>query len=166
MRIIGAVLTVTASFLVGCVLSRRLERHRKSLEALITALEYLKTQICVFDTGMRRALTNTEYACPFYGMFSDAAHTMNDDGLRTAWRRSAEAHSREAELDAGDTETLMRIGDRLGVTSAENQRQNIDAATDILRRRLSAVRVECAEKGQLYRSCGLLFGVFFALIFL
>lgn len=136
------------------------------MRRVISALEYLKTRICVFDCTMKRALYDTENAYGVCGIFSSAADNMDRDGLRGAWRRSVTESGGAAALDDGDVEILLSVGDRLGSTDSENQRLNLEGARELLKRRLEEAEADYTQQGRLYRNCGLLCGMLTALLLL
>lgn len=166
MKLIGAVLIVISSSFAGIFFSRRLKKRCESLERSISALNYLKTRICIFDTSMKKALRETEKSYGLYGIFSDAAENMEREGLLYAWRSAVIKYSSAAAFNDKDTAIISSVGDRLGVTDSQSQGQNIEAAAKLLKEQLNSAKEEYSQKGRLYRSCGLLLGLFFALLLL
>ena len=163
-RFIGAGMIITASICAGAIMSARLRKRVKYLDGFAAALEYLKAHICFSDFEMEKALRLTDDVSDTGGVFRTAAENMKSDGLKKAWKRAVYINAEKMCLKASDADAIASLGERLGLTDAEDQKRNIENVLVSLAVCRAAAAKEYEKNGRLYRSCGVLCGALAALL--
>ncbi len=163
-RIIGALMLMSASAAAGVYMSSRLKKRADSLDGFASALEYLKTRICFADTALEKALRAAGDMMNDGRIFYSAADNMNADGIKKAWRHAVINSADTLCLTAADVQTVSALGNRLGLTDAEDQKRNIDAVLAALSARRAQAHEAYDKNGRLFRGCGILCGALAALL--
>ena len=163
-RFIGAGMIIAASAAAGAYMNARLHKRVKYLDNFSAALEYLKSHICFSDFEMEKALRLTDKIGNTGGVFRAAAENMRADGLKKAWKRAVYINADKMCLKAPDADALASLGERLGLTDAEDQKKNIENVLVSLSVCRAAAVKEYEKNGRLYRSCGILCGALAALL--
>ena len=163
-RFIGAIMIIAASTIAGAYMNMRLRRRVRYLDEFSAALEYLKTHICFSDFEMEKALRLTDEVSDTGGVFRAAAESMKADGLKNAWKRSVYKNADKMGLKVSDASALAALGERLGLTDAEDQKRNIENVLVLLSVCRATAQREYEKNGRLYRSCGALCGALAVLL--
>ena len=163
-RFIGAGMIIAASGAAGAIMSARLHKRVRYLDSFAAALEYLKTHICFSGFEMEKALRLTDEVGNTGGVFRTAADNMRSDGLKKAWKRAIYLNADKMCLKVSDADALASLGDRLGLTDAEDQKKNIDNVLVSLSICRAAAEKEYEKNGRLYRSCSVLCGALAVLL--
>lgn len=166
MKFIGAVMVFIVCAYCGFSLSDRLKKRQMYLSNIITALNLLETEISFGGSRLKRAFIRLDGASETCGLFKTAADRTETLGIKKAWREAVEEKQDELRLTNADTETLMSLGERLGMTDTENQVKNIRYVKNRLEAQLTAAQTEYKSMGRVLRSGGILAGLFLVLIFL
>ena len=163
-RFIGAGMIIAAGTAAGVYMNARLHKRVKYLDSFSAALEYLKSHICFSDFEMEKALKLTDEIANTGGVFRLAAENMKSDGLKKAWKRAIYLNADKMCLKTSDADTLASLGERLGLTDAEDQKKNIENVLVSLSVCRAAAAKEYEKNGRLYRSCGVLCGALSVLL--
>ena len=163
-RFIGAGLIIAASAAAGAYLNARLQKRVKYLDGFAAALEYLKAHICFSDFEMEKALRLANDVCDTGGVFCAAAENMKADGLKKAWKRAVYINADKMCLKTADANAIASLGERLGLTDAEDQKKNIENVLVSLAVCRAEAKAEYEKNGRLYRSCSVMCGALAALL--
>ena len=163
-RFIGAGMIIAASAFAGATMSARLHKRVRYLDGFAAALEYLKAHICFSDFEMEKALRLTDDVSDTGGVFRAAAENMKSDGLKKAWKRAVYINADKLCLKTSDADVLASLGERLGLTDAEDQKKNIENVLVSLSVCRAAAVKDYEKNGRLYRSCGVLCGALSVLL--
>ena len=166
-RFIGAGMIIAASAAAGAYMNSRLRKRVKHLDGFAAALEYLKAHICFSGYEMEKALRLTDESCSVRGVggvFRKTAEDMKEYGIKKAWKRAVYINADKLCLKPADADALASLGERLGLTDAEDQKKNIDNVLVSLSICRAAAVKEYEKNGRLYRSCGVLCGALAALL--
>ena len=155
---------IAASAAAGAYMNMRLQKRVKYLDSFAAALEYLKAHICFSDFEMEKALRLTGDISDTGGVFHMAAENMKADGIKKAWKRAVYINADKMCLKVPDADALASLGERLGLTDAEDQKKNIENVLVSLAVCRAEARAEYEKNGRLYRSCGVMCGALAALL--
>ena len=165
-KLIGAVMIEAACAFMGFYASDRLGKRKKYLGNIISAMSVLETEISFGANRLKRAFEAVDAMIDTRGLFSAAAERLEKEGVRRAWAGAVSEKKAELRLDAGDAEVLEMFGGRLGMTDTDEQIKNIAHVKSLLAEREKAAADEYAKSGRLYRSGGVLGGMFLILMLL
>ena len=163
-RFIGALMIIAAATFTGAYMNSRLHKRVKYLDSFSAALEYLKAHICFSDFEMEKALMLTDGISDTGGVFRETAESMKADGLKKAWKRAVYINADKMCLKPSDADALASLGERLGLTDAEDQKKNIENVLVSLAVCRAEAKAEYEKNGRLYRSCGVLCGALAVLL--
>lgn len=165
MKIIGIILFITMSGLVGRELSGRLKRRHHFFLALEDLCAQMSAMIRYERLPLDRIILRLcEHSAEFTGL---CALRINDgDHFHEAWGYAV-AHSDDcALLKPAEREELLRFGGSLGRSDISGELDLIEGFRErtVLLREESAA--ELRTKGKMYQSCSILTGIFFAILFI
>ena len=163
-KIIGAVIIEAACGFSGFYASERLKKRHKYLGNIISALSLLETEINFGANKLKKAFAAIDEMTDTCGLFSAAAGTLERDGIRRAWSDAVNEKRRDMCLTDGDAEILELFGGRLGMTDTENQLKNIGHTKELLKVLEEKAAEDYSRSGKLYRSGGVLVGLFLILM--
>lgn len=164
MKLVGATVIFIVCAYAGFSLSDRLKKRCVYLRNVCTALNLLETEIAFGGSRLKQAFIRLDSAADTRGLFKTAAEKTEELGIKRAWQESVEEKQEELRLTEKDTEVLKSLGGRLGMTDTENQIKNISYAKKQLEAQISQAEGEYERTGRLYRSGGILVGLFLILI--
>lgn len=164
MKLIGAVIIFAVCAYAGFAFSDRMKKRCVYLMNICEALNLLETEITFRGSRLKQAFIKIDKASDTRGLFKTAADNMESKGIKRAWREAAKEKSGELRFNETDTEALALLGERLGMTDTEDQIKNIIYARKRLEDNLKGAKEEYAKLGRLYRSGGILAGLFLILI--
>ena len=164
MRIIGALMIISASGAAGMRMSEGLKKRADTLDELIAALNHLKANICFSDAALEKALRRAGEAVSCGELFFTAADNMKHSGVNEAWNAAVRGGADRFCLKSADVSALTALGERLGRTDAEDQKRNIDGVLANLGVCRADARSEYEKNGRLFRGGGILCGMLAALL--
>lgn len=164
MKIIGAAMILGVCAYSGFRFADRLKKRYVYLRNILTALNLLETEISFGGSRLKKAFESVDKAADTKGLFKTASENLEQLGIKRAWREAVKEKKEELCLTDGDSEALTALGARLGMTDTENQMKNIRYVKEMLAAKQAEAEGEYERQGRLYRSGGILAGLF--LIFL
>lgn len=164
MKIIGAVMVFAVCAYSGFALSSRLRKRRTYLQNMCQALNLLETEISFGGSRLKQAFIKIDRAIDTRGLFKSAADLLEELGIKRAWKEAVLEKSGELRLNGEDADALALLGERLGMTDTADQVKNIVYTRRRIEGCLSAAEGEYDKLGRLYRSGGILTGLFLVLI--
>ena len=158
-KLIGAILIICTSAVLGYTLSKNLKKRCRALEEFIGALEYIKPCICVMDRRMEDILKDANEKFNLSGIFLNTLENFRLKGIKSAWADSVDSVAEGLCLNEDDRDIIKSVGERLGKTYAEDQRENIDGVILRLQMNLDLARMDYNKNGVLLRKCSVLTGI-------
>lgn len=163
-NLVGGTLIISAVTAIGYIFSMRLQIRFKSLEKFISALEFIKPDICIMDRRMEEVLKNADKRFGLGGMFLMTAENMREKGIKSAWEESVLRVSDSLCLNSDDIDIIKSLGERLGKTCAEDQGDNIDSVKLRLILNLNSAKEDYDKNGRVIRRCSVLTGALLVLM--
>ena len=131
--------------------SAELKKREKLLSEILQLLEKMAVQI------RYRALPLGDLFIELQGgVFMDEVLKNSDSNWRNSWNKAV---SQFTELDDGDRELLISIGNSLGGSDAAGQTAMLELNRELLSARLKTASETAAKKGAMYRSVGVMVGL-------
>ena len=129
-----------------------------------TALTALESEIVFSSYYLKHALLNIEKICECGGFFAEAAENIEEMGVAKAWKKAVLDSRKNLGLKESDAEILVGFGENLGRTDREQQTKNIKHLQVLLERAQHEADEDYQRSARLYRSMGILGGIFIAVI--
>lgn len=151
-------------FQAGNVLTNR----RKGISSLVFALDILRGEIAYSMTPLRRAFQKIARVTPGQvGMFfASCAQEMegNCRRMEDIWKQELKTLEKQLPLGGEEMDSLLHLGAVLGRNDQENQQKALDAARAQLQQLLDEARQKEREEIRLYRSLGVMAGIFLVIL--
>ncbi len=161
LKLIGAVMIIFGGGFWGISQSAALKKRKDTIEALITALSLLETEISYGKRDIKKILKGIGIAQNLW-IFTNISDQLYEMSLSEAF--NAAVKNRDTYLSVEDKDILLTMAENLGKTDTQNQFKCISYT----KKRLEAARLcaaeDCAGKGHLYRGAGILIGSMAAII--
>lgn len=164
-KLIGTMMIGSVCVWLGFSMSDKLKKRKNFLDAFITSLTALETEIEFGKYELRTIFKRLDKdgLCGFYGICCD---NMAENGIRASWKKASLAAVERAYINIDDMEAIYVLGAELGKTDVEGQKKNIERVREML--------IPCAENaadeykrlGKVYKSCGVLAAVFIIIVML
>lgn len=157
-RLIAAVLFTLAGACVGVMLSQRLRQWQDICMQIGVLLR--DAVVCIRYVGMnvydmvRRFRSSPELAGLTFLEYLPETFSEGEN-FREMWRQSL----MKQEFPAEEREILAELGEMLGRTDIEGQLAELSVLEERVRCLENERRTVCSQKGRMYRSVGVLFGV-------
>ncbi len=163
MKIIGGLLVISASGLLGIVFSYRLSLRYKEITNLRRFIQMLETEVIYGATPLPAALRNISNKAEGYlrrfflkiseGLIDRSYYTVGD-----AWADSAETVLMQSSLQRSDIELIKSFGNILGCSDREDQKKHFQLFYLQLKHQEDAAMEEIKKSAKMYRSLGFLLG--------
>lgn len=160
LRLVGGVLIFAVSTYCGFYLSGRLRTRVDFLRAMGDALSFISSEI-EFGHYELADIFNRITIPVVSDFFKVCAKFIKHDGVRQVWERevlNCNVIKRE------DADILMQLGNQLGRTDVEGQKNAISRAISGLDKNAKSANEEYIRLGKTYKECGALLGLFFMII--
>lgn len=164
-RILGALLIVTAFSLAGAAVSAELRARARRLAALCSALELLRGEVVdrlapVPEIAERLAASGPEEARAFFRCLSLELERLGEKAFSEIWSSCAGSIG----LRPGELEALCGLGRCLGRYGADEQNAAISRCMAILGAFAKKAEDEAASGARLYGGLGVTVGLLFATV--
>jgi stage III sporulation protein AB len=158
------VVCVAAGFMKSASLAKRV----RELEAFLSALSLISTEIRYFASPTDDIIAKLDSANEYkqlhvFGVCKENLENTRD--FAKVWADALEKSKPYLSLDKGDFESLIWFGSMFGTTDMQGQIANCERYCGLLQQRLDSARDDKSKRGRMYTSLGVLAGVFFAVIF-
>lgn len=163
LKLTGAVLIGAVCVMYGFSAADRLRRRRDFLNAFLTSLSVLETEI-VFGRYPLRVIFGRIKNKELCGLYTDC--DIDGLGIRAAWERSASAAAAAAGLKENELAAVLSLGSELGMTDIEGQKRSIARARELAAAYAADAADDHRRLGRAYRGCGIAAGIFFVLMFI
>ncbi len=170
LKILGAVLVITAATISGWIQARQYANRPNQIRKLILALRRLQTEIMYGFTPLPDALQRIgeQSGDPIKSIFSGAASDMNPPLNRTAQdslQKAIEMNWRFTAMKAAEKDVLNQLSFTLGTSDRKDQLGHIATAVRQLESEEVAAREEQNRYEKMFKSLGLLCGAFIVILF-
>ena len=171
LKVLGAILIILSSFLLGYLFSRTGKYRLEDLEEMKKALTILKGKISFARLPLPCALEETAHRCQgmVAAVFMDTAKALEQGKTQTAqqaWEAALEQYESLLYFGPEDREALYSFGRSLGSSDAAAQLDNISITVDYIERTQKNAESEAVKTAKIYQSMGILWGILFAVILL
>ncbi len=167
-KLIGSVLIVLATTLIGFSYATALEKRRRSLVDFQTALTMLESEITFaaspLDVAFDRISKNI--ASPVGAFFSElVSKTVSQElPLQKIWTDTLDSHVKQLNLTQPDMQILLAFAAQMGKTDRENQIKNICHTLAQLKTQTELAGQVCNKNKRMYQSFGVLSGILIAIL--
>ncbi|NLC77629.1 MAG: hypothetical protein GX750_08430 [Clostridia bacterium] len=164
MKLIGALLILSASTAMGILAGRRLAARPRQLQRLRNDLMYLETEINYGATPLPEALGKlVKYSqWPVTVLWQETLSSLaNGEGLMAeeAWRHGIHSFAEKADLTKTDLAVLRDFGTGLGMTNRHEQLKKFKFIQEQLGSLHSQAEVLRARHERMWRTMGILGGI-------
>ncbi len=163
-KIIGALIITGATSLLGIYKSVGLKNRVLYLCEFKTALSLLKSEIVFAGNCLEKAFMNISKTSRASWVFETAAKNIDGCGVKKAWENSVLMYADKMSLKNEDVKVLQLLGAQLGMTDKENQIKNIVYVSELVDSRIRKAEQEYLSTAKLYRSMGVLSGLFISVV--
>jgi stage III sporulation protein AB len=164
LKIIGGLLIVSASGLLGILFSNRLSLRYREITNMRRFMQMLETEVIYGATPLPAALgsisNKTEGVISrFFGNISDSLTERSFYTVRDAWTDSAEVLLTQSSLQRSDIELIKSFGSILGCSDREDQKKHFQLFYLQLKHQEDAAMEEINRSAKMYRSLGFILGI-------
>lgn len=163
-KIVGAAIVFFGGLLWGLLKSGELAKREQSLVKIKTALNILESEIVFSSHYLKHAFLRISKICGCAKLFSDMSSGLEETSAKEAWNRALLKNQRELFLKDKDIETLNILGSELGMSDRERQVRNIRHVSALLDQCLEEAHSDYTRTAKLYRSMGILGGLFVIIV--
>lgn len=163
LKLFGSLMIGAVCAWYGFVLSDKLKKRMDFLDAFITSLTALETEISFGKYELRTIFKKLDNE-RLFGFYKRCAEHIRETGIHDAWERAAADTAGAAYLRENDINAISVLGSELGKTDIEGQRKNISRVRELLNICAENAREEYGRLSKVYRSCGVLAGVFVVIV--
>ncbi|MGE5678352.1 MAG: hypothetical protein ACM3ZR_09895 [Pseudomonadota bacterium] len=170
LKIAGGILIISASGLMGILLSNRLSLRYKELNNLRSSMQLLETEIIYGATPLPFALINVSQKTEglISRFFSNVSFSLMDRAYFTindAWSHGVEVMLRESPFSRSDKELIRGFGAVLGSSDREDQKKHFGLFYIQIKQQANTAQEEIYKSARMYRSLGFLLGITIFVIF-
>lgn len=160
-KILGCILLVAATTLIGFKKSQRLYKRRNILNDFLVFLDALATNIRYSTDELSVILSKSEDS---FGRAVYNSYKEINGSFFERWKKSVADISGGYSLKHEDKQLLCSFGEKLGITDVEGQLKHIELYRGLAEAHLEDSRKDIAEKSKLYRIMGFFAGTAAALV--
>lgn len=164
LKILGGIMIISASGLIGILYSGRLSTRHRELNNLRRHMQMLETEITYGATPLPAAMVNiagrTEgLASSFFQLVASCLSDRSFYSFKDAWAYAADSVYSGTPLDWADIELIKGLGSILGGSDREDQKKHFELFYMQLRHQEEKALEEMRRSGRMYRSLGFLLGI-------
>lgn len=163
LRLIGSIMIGAVFAAFGFALSDKLKKRMDFLDAFITSLTALETEI-TFGKYKLHTIFKSIDSEKLFGFYGVCNKYIREKGIREAWEKAAEETAKEAYLNENDINAVSVLGAELGKTDVGGQKKNIERARELLEVCAANAREEYGRLSKVYKGCGVLAGIFVVIV--
>ncbi len=155
LKILGAVMTGFACGYFGFRMSMSLKTRQANLSNIIASLEMLESEISFSVNKLKKAFLRADRN----GIFTLAAQTMDEKGIKNAWTEAVNCSRAKLCLTDADADILLMLGNSIGKTDTDDQIKNIKYIKSLIKEQEKQAQEEYSRFGRVYRNGGVLTGL-------
>ncbi len=169
LKLIGAMLILSAGTLFGFFQSFQYSRRPKHLRSLIQALQRLETEIAYGFTPLPDALAaiSRQSPKPLSAFFEQAASRLEGrdaPSIRESWRSAVDSEWKNTAMKENEKQIMNELGLTIGMTDREDQVKHLRLAVLQLQGEEEQAREEQRRYETMWRSLGVLLGVLIVIL--
>lgn len=159
-KIIGCILLVSATTLMGFKKAQRLYKRRDFINDFLVFLDTLATNIRYSTDELSIILSKSEdrFGKAIYGAYEKY------DGTFLKMENDGSGYFRRLRLKHEDKQLLCSFGEKLGITDVEGQLKHIELYKGLANAHLDDSKNEIKQKSRLYKTMGFFVGTAAALV--
>jgi len=170
LQLVGAAVVVGGAVALGFHYAARESDRLLDLLELKKALLILSSEIDYMRTPLPMATANigkrTErWVGPFFSRFGEALAANDGDTAYQLWVRALEEVGDAATLAEEDRKVIDGFGKTLGYLDKQMQHNAIDYAVRYIDETAAGLQVQAEKSKKMYRSLGVIGGLFLAVVF-
>ncbi|MBE5962664.1 MAG: hypothetical protein E7256_15015 [Lachnospiraceae bacterium] len=164
-KILGCVLIIGSSTGMGFLFGSEIKKRIEDLKSAKTFAILLSGDIRYAKTALPEALSNVARRHegrlgPFLKKVAKELDSYSGTSLYEIWKRAVKEELSKTSLTAKDKENLLHLGESLGNLDKDTQVTTIEWYIAQVEEDMKAVSADAKEKIKLYRSLGVLAGIF------
>jgi len=168
-KIIGALIIITGTALIGFFMDKFEMYRMKDLENIKRALVFLKGEIDYMIASLPVAMeeVGSRVDSSIGKIFSHVGESMKNKRGYSAeklWKESVELYKDRTYLSKEDIKNLLSLGTALGYLDKEMQKNNIDLLLVYLEDEIERLKVHRQKNGKLYKTLGFLGGILIVIL--
>lgn len=132
-----------------------MKKRVKSLGDISASFEMLESEIAFNVNKLKNAFVRVDRN----GLFTLAAQTMEEKGIKNAWTEAVAQMSSQLCFTEADSDILLMLGKSIGKTDTEDQIKNIRYIKNLIKEQEKQAQEEYGRFGRIYRSGGVLTGL-------
>ena len=163
-QVIGSVLIIVATTMVGISFQIKENYRKQELERLERALLLMKNQITYFASPMAEIFQQIGWKTE--GVIGFAFHNIGKDmetrqgcSAEDIWKKGWDSIIKESYFTAHDFEEILSFGKTLDFLDRQQQEGSVDMLLGYIRKRQEEIEKRLHKNGKLYYSMGVLSGL-------
>lgn len=171
MKVVGAVLVMIASCGIGFLFAGEINKRKQELIEQYNLIRLLLGDIRYMRATLPEAISKAMIR--HRGSYSDFLKTVSDildeaPGicLSEIWKRAVNESLKQSALKELDKQMLKNFGEAISVADRENVMMSFEQYLNELKEVIDGVSRVAGTKAKLYRSLGVLTGVFIVVLFI
>lgn len=170
LKVIGSIMIITSSVMVGMHFKNALSSRVKSLESFIYLLDFISKEIGVNLTGIPDIFTSLKssnsisHLNNFISAINDKI-SIDDESFTFKWINTVNEYRDDLGLVDEDIRVLNQLGSVFGRYTADEQLKSIKYAKKTLEYNLRTSKAELIQKGNVYKVTSVCIGIILVLCF-
>jgi len=171
MKLLGAILVMTASCGIGFLCAGEITKRKKELEEQYTLMRLILGDIRYMRATLPEAINKA--IIRHQGSYAEFLRTTADMlaeapgiSLSDIWKRAVGKSLQQSSLNESDKQMLKSFGESLSVADRENVMLCFEQYISELKEEINDISRVAGTKIKLYRSLGVLAGVFIVVLFI
>lgn len=171
LRVTGCALIIGASTGMGFLFGNEIRKRLEDLRAAKTIAILLRGDIRYAQTALPEALENVTKRhdgrlTPFFKRVSQELAQYSGISLAEIWERAMREELLNTSLTKKDRTCFLEFGKQLGYLDKDMQMNHIDWYITQVEEDMQVINLDAKEKIRLYRSLGVLLGIFVTILVL
>lgn len=171
MKVIGAVFVMVASCGIGFLFAGELNKRKRNLEEQYRLMSLLLGDIrymrATFPEAISKAITRHRGGYElFLKMVLEMLSEASGKSLAEVWTMAVEKGLKQSALTESDKQRLRQFGEIIEFSDRENIVRCFEQYLGALKEEISEINRVVKTKTRLYRSLGVLAGVFIVVLFI
>lgn len=169
MKLLGAILVMISTSGIGFLYASELKKRKSELEEQYALLKLMLGDIRYTRATLPEAIEKAlrRHGGSYLAFLKETAEKLSNSpgiGLDAIWGEAVEEGLRKSALDAEDKQRLVRFGESISSADRESLIASFEQYLEELEAEIARVREIIAPKMKLYRSIGILTGIFIVVV--
>jgi len=171
MKILGAILVMTASCGIGFFCAGEVDKRKKELEEQYNLIRLIFGDIRYMRATLPEAVNKAivrhqgSYSL-FLRIIADRLSEAPGISLSDIWNDAVSNGLKQSSLKESDKQTLKNFGESVSLADRENVMMCFEQYISELKEEINGIKRAAGAKVKLYRSLGVLAGVFIVVLFI